>query len=220
MTAFLPAGARALAGAMADFGSDDDEVALDMRPGGDDDAMALDARPGGDDAAPAFGAYNQDDLGLGDDDDDDDDDGGGVGPAPGAGAAPGAAAGGPRVTRDSRDPERRFCPQCGNMWQPREARATAALMLTCRNCGDPGRSRAFRATSARAYSKGSTRPRARSAEHSTRETRSSETSAEPTSTRRSSRVPKFGRAPPNRRSISAQAATRSPRTRARSTRTG
>ncbi|EGB02800.1 hypothetical protein AURANDRAFT_9476, partial [Aureococcus anophagefferens] len=47
----------------------------------------------------------------------------------------------------------RFCPQCGNMWQPREARATAALMLTCRNCGDPGRSRAFRPTSARAYSK-------------------------------------------------------------------
>ncbi|KAH8049670.1 hypothetical protein JL722_11795 [Aureococcus anophagefferens] len=160
--------ARALAGAMADFGSDD--AGRSTCGGRRHGAMALGA-PGGDDAAPAFGAYNQDDLGLGDDDDDDDDDGGGVGPRQRRRARRrrwrGVAT---RATRAA------LLPQCGNMWQPREARATAALMLTCRNCGDPGRSRAFRPTSARAYSKVSTRPRARSAEHSTRDTRSSDTS--------------------------------------------
>ncbi|KAJ8599912.1 hypothetical protein CTAYLR_002847 [Chrysophaeum taylorii] len=39
------------------------------------------------------------------------------------------------ITRDARDPERRFCPQCGNMWLPREERTTQTLMLTCRTCG-------------------------------------------------------------------------------------
>jgi len=36
---------------------------------------------------------------------------------------------------ETRDPDRSFCPQCGNMWQPSEDRASRALRLTCRNCG-------------------------------------------------------------------------------------
>eukprot|EP00629_Pelagomonadales_sp_RCC1024_P018053 CAMPEP_0119275508 /NCGR_PEP_ID=MMETSP1329-20130426/13877_1 /TAXON_ID=114041 /ORGANISM="Genus nov. species nov., Strain RCC1024" /LENGTH=144 /DNA_ID=CAMNT_0007275889 /DNA_START=158 /DNA_END=589 /DNA_ORIENTATION=+ len=36
---------------------------------------------------------------------------------------------------DARDPDRRFCPQCGNMWQPREKRTNQTLLLACRNCG-------------------------------------------------------------------------------------
>ena len=40
-----------------------------------------------------------------------------------------------RITRDERDPERRFCPQCGNMWLPREEKTPQTLLLACRNCG-------------------------------------------------------------------------------------
>ena len=51
------------------------------------------------------------------------------------GAGAGAASAQPyAITRDPRDPDRRFCPQCGNMWYPREDRAQQKLMLSCRNC--------------------------------------------------------------------------------------
>uniref|UniRef100_A0A7S3NJ32 TFIIS-type domain-containing protein n=1 Tax=Aureoumbra lagunensis TaxID=44058 RepID=A0A7S3NJ32_9STRA len=49
--------------------------------------------------------------------------------------ANGGSSGPPGATHDPSDPERRFCPQCGNMWQPREERTTRTLMLNCRNCG-------------------------------------------------------------------------------------
>ncbi|KAK7241137.1 DNA-directed RNA polymerase II [Aureococcus anophagefferens] len=118
-----------------------------------------------------------------------------------------AAPAGAGATRDSRDPERRFCPQCGNMWQPREARATAALMLTCRNCGDPGR--AFRPTPG-AYSKVSTRPRARSAGADARHAlvrHVGRTDVDSTELESS----KFGRDPPNRAvDLGAQAAYEEP----------
>ena len=112
---------------MAELGSDDEDVVVDMRPGIDDEVSP----------AP-FESYNQDDLGLGDEDEDEDLEdipGGGGGGDDDVALGAGGALDGRQMTRDVRDPERRFCPQCGNMWQPREERTTQTLMLTCRNCG-------------------------------------------------------------------------------------
>ena len=90
------------------------------------------------DDAPAAAPPAYDDLGLGDDDDDEDLERLGLRDAAPAPAAPAAGDGAPppnHVTRDARDPDRRFCPQCGNTWQPRESRADQTLLLHCRNCG-------------------------------------------------------------------------------------
>ena len=38
------------------------------------------------------------------------------------------------ITRDPRDPQRRFCPQCANMWYSREDKVNQTLVLSCRNC--------------------------------------------------------------------------------------
>jgi len=90
------------------------------------------------DDAPAAAPPAYDDLGLGDDDDDEDLERLGLRDAAPAPAAPATGDGAPppnQVTRDARDPDRRFCPQCGNTWQPRESRADQTLLLHCRNCG-------------------------------------------------------------------------------------
>ena len=90
------------------------------------------------DDAPAAPPPAYDDLGLGDDDEDEDLERLGLRDAAPAPAAPAAGDGAPppnQVTRDARDPDRRFCPQCGNTWQPRESRADQTLLLHCRNCG-------------------------------------------------------------------------------------
>lgn len=38
------------------------------------------------------------------------------------------------ITKDSSDPDRRFCPRCTNMWGPWENKRRKKLMLKCRNC--------------------------------------------------------------------------------------
>ncbi|KAJ1462635.1 hypothetical protein M885DRAFT_456317 [Pelagophyceae sp. CCMP2097] len=106
-----------------DFGGDDEQL---EEPGTYGDEEDMDVNPefsGGnfaeDSAAPAARA-----AAVEEEEEEDDE-------------PPAARAGGANreITHDSRDPERRFCPQCGNMWQPREERTNRTLMLTCRTCG-------------------------------------------------------------------------------------